>query len=211
MEKFTISEGAAREIMGWNNFFGVDESLEHYGIVIPKEYLNFPKMPFSEEILKDHRNTHILTAVLSVPIVYISKRIAAKFFYKNGSEESWYCDQNFAGEITGSGWWLVRKTPVIGSLSNAWKNQQGLLKEAVETTPPARVVIYAMVGHCLLSGYRMFEEVFVRTGSVNNPEGRRVIVGYFDSTGMRISLDDDHRPVANVGLSSAICIKKNAL
>ena len=63
-------------------------------------------------------------------------------------------------------------------------------------------MVYTIVGHYLSTGERLFENVYVRTSSLDS-DGLRVYVGHFDAGGLRVGyIWDDYRS-AYLGLASA--------
>jgi len=151
----------AREIMG-KNMFGVEEAILHFG-VNPTRQQTFAlsETPFSEAVLEQSKDTHVLVAVFPFSVLEIRGKVESKLFY----DQSWYNKESFAkerGEVT---WQLVRKTEVANSTSKKWREQQALLAKN-EETPTARVMVYTIIGHFLATGERLFEHIYVRTSSV---------------------------------------------
>ncbi|HUD04342.1 MAG TPA: hypothetical protein VMR73_02500 [Candidatus Paceibacterota bacterium] len=197
----STSQKASREIMG-TNFFGIEEAIKHFGVNPSKQQLAaLAEVPFSEEVLTSHKDTHILVAVFSLSILDI-RGIARKqsdrtLFYS----QDWYDKQAFAKDKGEVGWQLVRKVPVANSTSKNWNEQQALL-DKTEETPKAQVMVYTIIGHFLNTGERLFEKIYVRCSDLDSG-GNRVYVGDFDAKGLYvISWSDDVR--TNVlGLSAA--------
>jgi len=197
----STSQKLAREIMG-KNFFGIEEAIKHFGVNATKQQLAYlAEVPFSEEVLKSCKDTHVLVAVFPLSILDI-RGITRKpenqtLFYS----QDWYDKQAFAKDKGEVGWQLVRKEPIANSTSKTWNNQQALLSKD-EETPTARIVVYTIVGHFLATGERLFEKIYVRCVDLDS-DGYRVSVGYFDSDGLYVfnwygDFRDD-----NVGLSTA--------
>jgi hypothetical protein len=178
----TTSQKLAREIMG-KNMFGVEDAQKHFGVIPTKAQLGYlAEIPFSEEVLKACKDTHVLVAVIPLTILEIRGKVEHKLFYSH--EDAWYNTQAFASEKAELGWHLIRKTPVENSTSKNWKEQQGVLSKD-EETPKASVVVYTIIGHFLATGERLFEKVYVRTSSLDSG-GNRVSVGGFDSKGLAV-------------------------
>jgi len=178
----------AREIMG-KNFFGVEEAIEHFGVNPTRQQLAvLSEVPFSEAVLEETKNTHVLVAVFPLSILEIRGKVDSGLFY----DQSWYNKELFAKEHGEVCWQLVRKTPVDGSISKNWSEQQALITEDDEV-PSARVMTYIIIGHYLATGERLFEHVYVRTSSVDS-DGSRVSVGSFELTGLDVNdYWDDYR------------------
>ncbi|MFA6228179.1 MAG: hypothetical protein WC668_03240 [Patescibacteria group bacterium] len=188
----------AREIMG-TNMFGVEEAMKHFGVNPSKAQLAaLAEIPFSEAVLEQCKNTHVLVAVFPLSILDIrSKANVKKLFY----DQSWYNGESFAKSRGKIGWQLVRKTPVSNSTSKNWSEQQALISQDDET-PTAQVLAYTIIGHFLATGERLFERIYVRTSSVGSG-GSRVPLGDFAAAGLRVYGSwDDHRD-GDLAVSSA--------
>jgi len=177
----TISQKRAREIMG-RSFFGVEEAIKHFGVnPTPQQLAALSEIPFSEAVLEQSKDTHVLVAVFPLSLLEIRGKVESKLFY----DQSWYNKESFAkarGEVT---WQLIRKTKVANSTSKNWQEQQALLSKDDEV-PSAQVMVYTIIGHYLTTGERLFEHIFVRTFSVDS-DGYRVVVGRFDSGGLGVN------------------------
>jgi len=193
------SQKRAREIMG-KNFFGVEEAIKHFGVNPTRQQLaSLSEIPFSEAVLEQSRDTHVLVAVFPLSILEIRGKVEHKLFYSH--EDAWYNKQSFAkehGEVT---WQLVHKTPVDNSTSKDWQKQQALLGKDDEV-PSAQVMVYIIIGHYLATGERLFEHIYVRTSSVDS-DGYRVGVGRFDSEGLYVNYFWDGIRNDYLGVSSA--------
>ena len=196
----STSQKLAREIMG-TNFFGIEEAIKHFGVNVTKQQLAaLAEVPFSEEVLKSCKDTHVLVALFPLSILDIrgiaKKQSDRTLFYS----QDWYDKQAFAKDKGEVGWQLVRKEPIANSTSKTWKDQQALLSKD-EETPTARIVVYTMIGHFLATGERLFEKIYVRCVDLAS-DGDRVYVGYFDSDGLRVNgyWGDDRD--AYIGLSA---------
>ena len=197
----SMSQKLAREIMG-KNFFGIEEAIKHFGVNATKQQLAaLAEVPFSEEVLKSCKDTHVLVAVFPLSILDI-RGITRKLenqtlFYK----QDWYDKQAFAKDKGEVGWQLFRKEPIANSTSKTWNDQQALLSKD-EETPTARIVVYTMVGHFLATGERLFEKIYVRCIDLVSV-GDRVNVGYFASVGLLVGRYWDDNRDDGVGLSAA--------
>ena len=195
----TTSQKRAREIMG-RNMFGIEEAIAHFGInPTRQQLLALSEIPFTEAVLETCKDTHILVAIFPLSILEIKGRAksAERLFY----DQDWYNKQAFAKERGEVEWRLIRKTPVEHSTSKTWDEQQALLSNEDET-PKARVMVYAIIGHFLATGERLFEKIYLRCSDVDS-DGNRVDVGRFDSDGLNVNFYWDDDRYGNVALSSA--------
>lgn len=200
----STSQKLTREIMG-KNFFGIEEAIKHFGVNATKQRLAYlAEVPFSEEVLKSCKDTHVLVAVFPLSILDIrgiaKKQSDRTLFYS----QDWYDKQAFAKDKGEVGWQLVRKEPIANSTSKTWSDQQALLSKD-EETPTARIVVYTTVGHFLATGERLFEKIYVRCVDLDS-DGRRVYVGYFDAFdagGLRVNNWRDDRRYDYIGVSAA--------
>jgi len=197
----STSQKLARKIMG-KNFFGIEKAVKHFGVNPSKQQLAYlAEVPFSEEVLKSCKDTHVLVAVFPLSILDI-RGITRKLenqtlFYS----QDWYDKRAFAKDKGEVGWQLVRKEPIANSTSKTWNDQQALLSKD-EETPTARIVVYTIVGHFLATGERLFEKIYVRCVDLDS-DGYRVYVGCFDSDGLVVYSWGDGSRDAYIGLSSA--------
>lgn len=193
------SQVLAREIMG-KNFFGIEDVIRYFGVKPTKQQLAaLAEVPFSVEVLQSCKDTHILVAGFPLSILDIrgiaKKQSDQTLFYS----QDWYDKQAFAKDKGKVGWQLVRKEPIANSTSKTWNDQQALLSN--EETPTARIVVYTMIGHFLATGERLFEEIYVRTATLDSGADR-VNVGYFDSEGLHLSYWNDDSRDDGLGLSA---------
>lgn len=196
----TTSQKTARAIMG-RNFFGIEEAIKCFGVNPSRaQTAALSEVPFSEAVLEEVRDTHVLVAVFPLSILEVRGKVERKLFYSH--EGSWYNKESFAKDRGETSWHLVRKTPVDDSTSKTWDEQQALLGKN-EETPSAQVMVYTIIGHHLTGGERLFERIYVRTSSVGS-YGHRVGVGLFDEFGLYVfcSWWDGDRD-GYIGVSSA--------
>ena len=197
----STSQKLAREIMG-KNFFGIEEAIKHFGVNATKQQLAYlAEVPFSEEVLKSCKDTHVLVAVFPLSILDIrgiaKKQSDRTLFYS----QDWYDKQAFAKDKGEVGWQLVRKEPIANSTSKTWSDQQALLSKD-EETPTARIVVYTTVGHFLATGERLFEKIYVRCVDLSSGGGR-VRVGRFGAEGLSVNGWNDVDRDDDLGVSAA--------
>lgn len=121
------------------------------------------------------------------------------FFLRSGG---WYADQKFAHEDkTSFGWLLIKKTPVAGSTSKTWYEQNKFLS-VIEKVPNAAEMSWFITTYFEVRGVRLFEDVHVRTCSLDLG-GDRIYVGSFGPDGFGVSVGWDDRRYDFIGLSAA--------
>src|ERR1035437_289375 len=176
----SASQTLAHEIMG-SNYFGVEKAIKHFGVIPSRhQFAVFNEVPFSENMLTACRSTHILTAVFPNSIVGLWRRFSRQnMFYSQD-----YSDQSFANHSGKAGWQLVCKTPVAGSMSKTWREQQDLLAYD-EETPTAQFMVYTMIGYFLATGERLFNGSWVRCWD-RDSDGCHVDTGHFDLEGIQV-------------------------
>jgi hypothetical protein len=195
----TTSQKRAREIMG-KNFFGVEDAVKHFGVNPTRQQLAaLSEISFSEAVLQQSKDTHVLVAVFPLSILEIRGKVERKLFYNH--KGAWYNEQFFAKERGEVNWQLVRKTPVDNSTSKNWQEQQALFGKDDEV-PTAQVMVYTIIGHLLATGERLVERKYARTSSVDS-DGNCVYVSDVGSNGLGISDYWDAVDYDNEDLSSA--------
>jgi hypothetical protein len=195
----TTLQKRAREIMG-RNMFGIEEAIKHFGANPTKQQAAaLADVPFTEATLEACKDTHVLVAVFPLSILEIRGKVAQgqRLFY----DQDWFNKESFAKEKGETDWKLIRKTPIANSTSKTWPEQQALLAQN-EETPTARTMVYAIIGHFLATGERLFENVYVRCSDVDSV-GYRVYVGYFAALGLGVDGGWDGYGSGNVGVASA--------
>jgi len=195
----TTSQKRSREIMG-RNFFGVEEATKCFGVNPTRQQLvALSEIPFSEAVLEQSKDTHVLVAVFPLSILEIRGKVEHQLFYSH--EDAWYNKQSFAKERGEASWQLVCKTSVINSTSKNWQEQQALLGDDDEV-PSARVMVYTIIGLYMATGERLFESVYVRTSSVSS-DGHHVDTGGFDSKGLYVYDGWGDYDRSSIGLASS--------
>ena len=187
------SQQRARDIMG-RNFFGVEEGIKHFSInPTPSQLESLAhEVPFSEEVLQSCRDTHVLVADFGLSIMeirnlhkdlfytppwYSEKELEPPYHDTEFDFVRWYFTKPFAVDRERPSWRLVRKDIVPGSAGKVWAEQQGLISRD-ETTPGARIMVYAIIAHYLSRGERLFKYTYARCLDMTSLD-RRVHVGYF--------------------------------
>lgn len=171
------SQSRARAIMG-KNFLGLEEVRKGFGIALPVQQL--AEIPFSEETLRQCKDTHVLVAGSALSVNEIRK-LADDDFY----DTDWYRREAFANEKkVGVRWYLLRKEPVPESRSKTYDEQTALLTKE-EEVPFACEMTYMVILYWLTHRERLLPDVYVRCQDKDSG-GLRVYVGYFDSDGFNV-------------------------
>ncbi|MDP2934456.1 MAG: hypothetical protein Q8N59_01645 [bacterium] len=189
----------ACSIMG-KNFFGVEEAIKRFGVnPTSQQLVALSEIPFSETVLEQSKDTHVLVAVFPLSILEIrGKRGDTKLFY---DKSSWYKKETFAKKRDEASWYLVCKTPAENSFLKTWQEQQAFLAKDDEV-PSARVMTYVIIGHYLATGERLFKSVYVRTSSLDF-YGYHVLLGLFDEDGLSFNQCCEYNRSDDIGLASA--------
>lgn len=199
--KPSTSQKLAREIMA-KNFFGIEEAIKHFGVNATKQqHADLAEVPFSEEVLKSCKDTHVLVAVFPLSILDIRGITKKQSDRTLSNNQNWYDEQVFAKDKGEVGWQLVRKEPIANSTSKTWNDQQALLSKD-EETPTARIVVYTMVGHFLATRERLFDKINVNCVDLGSG-GRRVTVGEWGAEGLLVDDYWDDKWHDMLGLSAA--------
>jgi hypothetical protein len=179
----TISQKRAREIMS-KNFFGVEEAVKYFRINPTRQQLaTLSDIPFSEALLEQSKNTHVLIAVFPLSILEIRDKVDPKLFYNH--EDAWYDKQSFAKEAGEVSWQLIRKVSVDDSMPKNWQEQQALFGKN-EEMPTAQALVYMAIGYFLSTGEQFMERKYACTSSVDS-SGNRVYISDVGLDGLGIS------------------------
>jgi hypothetical protein len=202
--ELTASQATAREIMD-KNFFGIEEVQKHFGLTLSKRQIAYmTEVPFSEKTLHECKDTHILVAYIPVSIVSVRAKTAGvklpknhRMFYK----EDWYDKDEVGNSVSALEWHLIRKTSVPDSKPMTWTQQREMVDATnIDRIPEADVMVYTIIGHFLETGVRLFEKECVRTSTLELG-GSHVVVGYFDSKGLRVKTWNDNFSHEHHGVS----------
>lgn len=194
------SQERARTIMGFKNFFGIEEATQYFGINPSKrDLIKLEKIPFSPKVLHACKKTHILVAVLPISILQIRINIEPRLWYLHN--DGWYDRCFFAKDRGEASWQLIRKNPIPGSMNKSWEEQQELLSKYEEVPPRARVLVYSVLGHFLQTGRRLFKDSYTRCSDIE-PENSHVVVGLFDDQGLYITQFLDNHRFDSLGMST---------
>lgn len=176
---------------------GVDALERHLGVrPSDSEVAQLATVPFTQEVLTQARDTHVLVACPRMSLMALRARAPEGFYFKR----AWYAEQDFARQPMRARWRLIRREPVPGSTSKAWVGQRGALASD-ELVPGVCEMALAIVLHYLETGERLFPTVYARTRDVDS-SGRRVGLGRFGRDGVRVRSWGDY-PDYYIGLAAA--------
>jgi len=183
VSKSMTKQKRAREIMS-RNFFGIEEAVKHFGINPTSEQLAvLSDIPFSEALLEQSKDTHVLAAVFPLSILVIRDSVDPKLFYNHKS--AWYNEQSFARENGAVSWQLIRKAPADDLISKNSQEQQALFGKD-EDMPTAQALVYTAIGYFLNTGVRFMDRKYACTSSVDSG-GNRVYISDVGLNGLGIS------------------------
>jgi len=175
----------AREIMG-KNFFGIQEAIKYFGVspTLP-QLAALSEIPFSETVLKELKDTHILVAIFPISIFEIRNKAKRELFerYDESRYQDNFDDLSFAEERGEVNWQLIRKTPVPGSTSKTWEEQLSLLGKDDEV-PTAQTLVYTIIGHYLATGERPIMNVVTSTKMFRTSARDNIVVKFSASEGL---------------------------
>ncbi|MBI5077205.1 hypothetical protein HZB94_02395 [Candidatus Falkowbacteria bacterium] len=196
--KLYVSVERARELLGGENVLGPEEVEKTWGVRMEK----VPEILFSEAELIECKDTHILVAICPLSILEIRDKVSGNQSLFRERNRNWYNKESFAKVRGKIEWRLVRKTPVGNSTDKTWDKQQALLTK-YEETPTAQVMVYAIIGHFLATGERLFDNIYVRCSDVIL-RGCRVCVGFFGADGLNVAVSSvDDNAVVSIGVSAS--------
>ncbi len=182
----STSQKLARMIMG-ANFYDIEDAKKHFGVSPTKGQLAFlTRVPYTEEVLRACKDTHILVAVFELSILDVldaTKRFGGskfqgvfeigEFFHPALSER-----ERILSEKCELGWYLVRKKAVADSTHKTSAEQQALLG-LDEKIPSCQLLVYTITGHMFKGGEVWFKDFWVRTSALE--ADTHVCVGKFSS------------------------------
>lgn len=202
----TTSQKRAREIMG-NNFLGIREVLQHFGICFTKEEMvKLADIPFSERLLQVCKDTHILFVGCPLTIADIREKVPKNLFYLEPKGTScpkdvWWANEGFVTkEKVSLRWYLTRRDVVPESANKAYQEQRALLGDH-EAVPRVCELVYMTILHYLIAEIPLFE-YYVRCQDVTSGD-HRVHVGIFRRGHLDIGARSDrhHEPIIGIAAS----------
>jgi|GEM_PF-3056549 len=177
--KASPSQKKAQEIMG-KNMISVARAVECFELnPTHEQLLALGQIPFTEDLLKRCRNTHILVPVFPFSVKTIADLVGKKMFYH---EATWKDNLPYFTEKGVPEWQLIRKT-LYPKSKDLGRDQQFALISDVEEVPSARVITYAIFLYYLATGERLFRKKLGRTSTPHfRQEWTYVICGIFNES-----------------------------
>lgn len=196
----------AREIMG-ENFFGAEEAGQHFGVsgsrtTGPREFQKLAKIPFSEEVLIDCKDTHILVAVFPLSLLDLLRVFEAERFTFRHS----FLDGNplLMKKGAETGWYLLPKKLDEKFFRKDW-GQQNKERARYQEVLSTSVVVYVMAASWLHQRAILYKDHDVRTVSTTYGHNNTHVSVCLGSGGLLLS--DIHDTEAQVKLGLAVCRK----
>jgi hypothetical protein len=192
-----VNAHMAQAIMG-RNFLGVEAVRRHFGVSFTEtDLVALGTVPFSEEVLKQCKDTHVLFCGALLTLLQLRGRVPELFY-----EQDWYAREYFATTArVAQRWYLMRKDAVPHSTSKTFEQQTALLGEN-ESVPRACEVAYGVVLYFMTTGEPILTCRFVRCSDIDS-EGDRVNTGILKSAGRWVlGISDDCRYHLSLGLAT---------
>lgn len=197
-----LSYEAARAIMGSNFIFPADVASKLGVKYSSSDLQKLAKMPFSESILRECKDTHILFPSFSLSILETREKAPNKMFHSYS--DAWYNGHSFAhSERPEVRWHLIRKEKVPGSTNKTYSQQLALLSNQ-EENPPAVVLVQLMVVYQMLTGTKLYvweKSDGVRSSSLSS-DGNRVGVDFYEGQ-LFVNFWSDDFYVSDLGLAAS--------
>lgn len=177
-----VSQDQAKEIMG-KNMLGLEDVMKHFGVTFSMEQLpQMVEIPFSDAILQEYQDTHVLFPGYPLTILDICKESSQVSFYLRqniGSEK-----QGFMEKKVSCRWYLIRKEEVPGSRNKTFEEQKQLLLSDTEI-PRACEMAFMIILYQRVTGAYLFPNVYVRCRDID-VSGNHISLGYFSSKGFLV-------------------------
>lgn len=165
----------AKEIMG-GNIFGVEEANFCFGVTPSRRIVAYlDEVPWNEEVLQSVKDTHLLIAALPLSVLDIRERLGANIFSDMPPESwVWYRQEHFAKLTPQVNWRLLKKMPISEARASGCE------------VPSAAFLIYAVLGHAIAKGERLFEKTSLRCSDLTS--GRfDVHISFWDRSWVHIT------------------------
>lgn len=192
----------AQEIMG-KNFISPIQVEKHFQVLYGNKVDSFWEIPYSESVLTECKNTHILFAGYPLTIREMCARTSQNLFPHMGNY--WWESLAFAKiDKVKLRWYLIRKGLLPNSRKKTISEQVKMLSE-YEEVPRACEVMYMTILIYLVSGERLFEDVYARCRDITKKGGRASVLTYSDG---RMGITDFviANPVVGVAPSRKISV-----
>lgn len=185
-----LSHEAARAILGQNFIFPADVASKLGMKYSSSDLLKLATIPFSESVLRECKDTHVLFPSFPLSIVETRAKVPKDTFYK----QDWYDGEKFAkSERPEVRWHLIRKERVPDSNNKTYSQQLVLLSDK-EENPSAVVLVQLMVIYYLMTGTKLFiweKSDGVRSSSLSS-DGYRVFVYFYEGRLIVCNCYDDY-------------------
>lgn len=199
----SVRHRLARDIMG-KNFFGVEEWSTLYGVNFSKKQLQeVAEFPWSEDILnascpfvkgKRIRKTHFAflgLKTISGEFLTIIKwkklhPVTDQPRFCSHAPDNWYAKEKFANEPTCGFRWYLMPLEIVPNFRNKTYRKQAAMLPAEYEVPFAVEEVSKVILHCKKNGIYLNSLKWGRCQDVTS-NGRRVIVGNFDSWGLDVT------------------------
>jgi hypothetical protein len=189
----TEDQQRARRIMG-RNFIGIGEVMQHFGARYTDGWLaHLATIPFYEGTLEEYKHTHVLFPGYPYTIqdirdsgyeelFHTAKRPLESMFLVVCVGAPWNIEYVVKARVDPC-WFLIRRDPVPDSTQKyLW--QQKLLLSRREAIPRVCEVVYMTILTYLVTGERLFKDVYVRCSDAMSCSDVRFLVGGFNSRGL---------------------------
>lgn len=193
----TLSQKRARARME-GNFFGVEEAIKYFGVEPTEKQLaalaNIPWQHLSNF-------NELLIAIFPLSIADLLDKTELLLIHEASDRHYGELFAQDRGEV---GWHRICKNLVDNSTARSLREQLAVCPKAFadldykRAVPSARVVVYAMLGHFLATGKRLFENVDVRCSDITG-DGQHAVVG-FSKDSIYISTRRDDARENDLGL-----------
>jgi len=165
----------AMEIMG-KNFLSPWDVVEHFGVEYGDEISKLLQIPFSENVLEECKDTHILFAGYPLTILDIRSKVSPELFPV--ADNRWYARLAFAkADKVKTRWYLMRKDIVPNSTDKTHAEQTMMLAKN-EEVPRACEVVFMTILAYLVMDECLFEGVYARCKDITKNGGRACVLGY---------------------------------
>jgi uncharacterized protein YfkK (UPF0435 family) len=141
------------------------------------------KIPFSEETLQEHRNTHVLVPLFSTT----ASELEDLFYHMFGDYNQVCLDEGDISKKESTGWHLVRLSIVPDSVSKSYSEQVSLLNKK-ERVPTACILIYTIIAYSLCRKQKLFTGYKVRVKSKDEDGDYVIINTYYEDEGFEVEM-----------------------
>jgi hypothetical protein len=155
----------AQKIMGEKHFFGPWLAQEYFAVSVPSGRMAVLELmrtssgqPLTEEILIQHKDTHLLIAIPHLSFEELYRRSFPHHLFEN---QEWHREMTFAEIVTPWGWHLIRKDVTAESVLKTWIDQQDCVPEG-ERVQKLHILAYVMATYFLHTKEILYPDHLVR-------------------------------------------------